>query len=70
MPKYNPNPTRLEAVRRSKKLTRKQLADLCGLNYRTIEAYEQGKNDINNAAIGTVKKNAAVLDVPIEAIID
>ena len=51
-------------------ITRQALADKTGLNLRTIEAYEQRKNDINNAAVSSVKKIALVLGVPIEKIID
>lgn len=70
MPKKNPNPSRLEAARRGAGLTRKQLADKSGIALRTIEAYEQGKNDINMAAVASVKKISMVLGVPIESIID
>lgn len=70
MPKKNPNPTRLEIARRDAGITRQALADKTGLNLRTIEAYEQRKNDINNAAVSSVKKIALVLGVPIEKIID
>lgn len=70
MPKKNPNPTPLEVVRRSAGLTRRQLAEKVGISYRTIETYEQRKNDINMAAVASVKKIADVLGVPIEQIID
>lgn len=70
MPKKNPNPTRLEIARREAGITRQTLANKTGLNLRTIEAYEQRKNDINNAAVSSVKKIAMVLGVPIEKIID
>lgn len=70
MPKKNPAPSRLEIARRSAGLTRKQLADKVGISYRTIETYEQGKNDINMAAVASVKKIADVLGVSIESIIN
>ena len=47
MPKKNPNPSALEAARHSAGLTRKALSEKTGIPLRTIEAYEQGKNDIN-----------------------
>ena len=70
MPKKNPNPTPLEIARRSAGLTRKELSERSGIPLRTIEAYEQRKNDINLAAVGSIKKIADVLEVPIEALIE
>ncbi len=70
MPKTNPNPTPLEVERRKAGLTRRQLSEKTGIAYRTIETYEQRKNDINMAAVVSVKKISDALGVPIEAIID
>lgn len=70
MPKKNPNPTRLEEERHRADLTRKQLADRSGVNLRTIEAYEQGKNDIGMAAVSSVRQLARALKVPIENILE
>ncbi len=70
MPKKNPNPTPLEIARHSAGLTRKQLSEKTGIPLRTIETYEQRKNDINMAAVASVKKIAVALGTPIEAIID
>ena len=70
MPKKNPCPSRLEEARHSAGLTRKQLAELSGVSLRSIEAYEQGKNDINMASVGTVRLLARALKVSIESIID
>ena len=70
MPKKNPNPSALEAARHSAGLTRKVLSERTGIPLRTIEAYEQGKNDINMAAVAVVKKMSDALGVPIEAVIN
>ncbi|MCM1189826.1 MAG: helix-turn-helix transcriptional regulator [bacterium] len=70
MPKKNPNPSRLEEERHRAGLTRKQLAEQSDVNFRTIEAYEQGKNEINMAAAGTVRQLARTLKIPIENILE
>lgn len=70
MPKKNPYPTQLEAARRAAGLTRQELSKLTGISCRTIEAYEQQKNDFNMAAAVTVKKIAAAIGVPMESIIE
>ena len=70
MPKFNQNPGPLEAARREAGMSRKKLADLSGVSVRTIECYEQGKNNINMAAVITVKSLAKALNVPIEKILD
>lgn len=70
MPKYNSNPTPLEVARRAAGLTRKQLAEKAGVPFRSLECYEQGKNNINGAAVVTVKALAEALGVPIEKILN
>ena len=70
MPKKNPTPSRLEEERHRAGLTRKQLAERSGVNLRTIEAYEQGKNDIGMAAVTSVRQLARALKVPIENILE
>ena len=70
MPKFNPNPGALEKMRREKKFSRKKLAEISGINYRTIEAYEQQKNDLNIASAKTVRALAKALNVPMEKILD
>lgn len=70
MPKKNPNPSHLEVERHRAGLTRKQLAERSGVNLRTIEAYEQGKNDIGMAAVSSVRQLARALKVPIENILE
>ena len=66
----NPNPTALEKTRRDLKISRTKLAELSGVSFRSIECYEQRKNDLNIASIQTVRALARALNVPIEKILD
>lgn len=66
----NPNPSALEQTRREAGVSRKKLSELSGVSSRSIECYEQGKNDINIASVKTVKALAQALGVPIEKILD
>lgn len=70
MPKFNPNPSALEKMRREAKMTREKLAEASGVNLRTIEAYEQKRIDINIASVKIVQALAQALKVPIEKILD
>ena len=70
MPKFNPNPTALEKARRGAGLTRKKLSDLSGVSIRSLECYEQRKNDINIANVKTVRALANAIGCPIEKILD
>lgn len=70
MPKFNPNPTALEKARREAGLSRKKLAELSGVSFRSLECYEQRKNDINIANVKTVRALAQAIGVPIEKILD
>ena len=66
----NPNPTPLEKARREAGISRKKLSEISGVSFRSLECYEQRKNDFNEASIKTVRRLAKALGVPIEAIID
>jgi DNA-binding transcriptional regulator YiaG len=66
----NPNPTPLEKVRRDAGMSRKKLSELSGVSFRSLECYEQRKNDLNIASIKTIKALANALGVPMEKIID
>ena len=46
----------MRTLRENAKMSRTQLAEKADLNARTIEAYEQGRKDINNAKIKTLLK--------------
>ena len=66
----NPNPTALEKTRREIGMSRKKLSELSGVSFRSLECYEQRKNDINIANVKTVRALAKALNVPIEKILD
>lgn len=70
MPKFNTNPTPLEIQRRKAGLTRRELAEKSGISFRTLECYEQLKNNINGASVITVKKLADTLGCTIDDIIN
>ena len=55
----------LKKVRKSKGLTQKELSELSGINLKTIQKYEQGVIDINNANIYTLYKLANTLNCHI-----
>lgn len=70
MPKFNPNPGALEKSRREAGLSRKKLAEVSGVSFRTIQSYEQGQSDINIASVKIVRSLAKALNVPMEKILD
>lgn len=66
----NPNPTRLEIERRAAGMSRQKLSELSGVNKRAIESYEQGRVDINDAAVSKVHDIAKAIGCPIEKILN
>lgn len=65
------NPVNNLAYRRTLAgLSQQQLANLSGISKRTIEKYEQGENDINNARVNIVFKLAQALSCNIEDILN
>lgn len=60
---------KLKDVRLSKGLSQSQLAEEAELNVRTLQHYEQGTKNFDNAKIGTILKVAIALDCKIEDII-
>lgn len=61
---------KLKEIRESKGITQKALAELSGVNPRTVQNFEQGKADINKAAVIKVYALAKVLDCTIEDLIE
>lgn len=62
--------SKLKNIRQEKGLTQKQLAEAAGLSLRTLQHYEQGSKDINQAAATTVYRLAAALGVKMEEIMN
>lgn len=53
--------TNLQQIRKLRKLTQKQLSELSGVNLRTLQEYESGARDINNASGISINALAKVL---------
>ena len=61
---------KLKKMRTDAGYSRQELGKLTGISYRLIEAYEQGKNDINKAQVSTLKPIAVALNCKIDDLID
>lgn len=59
----------MKELRKRAGLTRVQLAEETGINFRTLEAYEQGRKDINGAKLKTLLKLCQALDCELEDLI-
>lgn len=68
--KINNDPTKLEQARRAAGLSRMKLGELSGINYRTIEAWEQKRRDFSQASIIDGLKIADALKIDIRDLID
>jgi transcriptional regulator with XRE-family HTH domain len=66
----NPNPTPLEKARRGAGMSRNKLSELTGISPRVIERYEQGRTNINDAAVSKVYDLAKAIGVSIEEIMN
>ena len=53
--------TNLHRLRKTAGLTQKELADLSGVNIRTLQQYEIGTKDINKASGATINSLALAL---------
>lgn len=51
----------LSKIRREKGLLQKELADLSGVELRTIQSYEQGIRDINGSELTNILRLASAL---------
>lgn len=62
--------SKLKEMREKSGLSQRKLADAAGVNFRMLQYYEQGANDINEAAAKTVYRLAQALDCRMEDIIE
>lgn len=62
--------TKLQALRKSSGLSQSQLADLSGVNLRSLQYYEQGAKDINKASAQTVFALARALGCAMEDLME
>lgn len=60
----------LQRIRKEKKVTQAALAEQSGVNLRTLQDYEQGRININNASGESLFKMACVLGCHIEDILE
>ena len=59
----------LKTFRELRGISRKELADLTGVSFRSIQDYEQGHKDLSSAKADTLLKMARVLDCTMEDLI-
>lgn len=52
----------LRRERKNRGITQAELAEMTGLNVRTLQCYEQGTKDINNAKLSTLLKICLALN--------
>lgn len=62
--------TNLQYYRNEKRLTQAELARRANVNLRTLQDYEQGQKNINNARTATVSRLAEVLGVTITDLLE
>lgn len=60
----------LKEVRQAKKLSQMRLAEMTGLNVRTIQHYEQGSKNFDHARLDTILKICVALDCGLDEIIE
>lgn len=65
----NPD-SRLKYMRKKRKLTQKQLAELSGVPLRTVQQYEQRQKDINKAQAAYVVSLAQALSCRVEELLE
>lgn len=59
----------LQEARKAKGYSQSQLAEIAGVNIRTLQYYEQGVKDINGAKLHTLLNLANALDCHISDIV-
>ncbi|ETP72498.1 putative transcriptional regulator [Lachnospiraceae bacterium JC7] len=59
----------LKTLRELKGISRKELAELTGVSFRSIQDYEQGHKDLSSAKADTILKMAKALDCSMEDLI-
>ena len=62
--------TKLKQIREANELSQSELSKLSGVNLRSIQMYEQRKNDIDKAQGQTLYKLSVVLCCEIEDLLE
>lgn len=61
---------KLQEIRKQRGLSQRDLANLSGVNFRTIQGYEQEQKDINKASGITLYKLAKSLNCRMEELLE
>lgn len=62
--------TNLQYFRNLRRITQAELAERAGVNLRTLQGYEQGRKNINNAHTATVSRLAEALGVSVRELLE
>lgn len=62
--------SKLKTIRESKEMSQSKLAEVSGVNLRTLQYYEQGYKDINKAQGITLLKLSQALECTIEELLE
>lgn len=62
--------SKLKDIREKKNMSQSQLAKLSGVNFRTIQDYEQDKRSINKARVQTLYALSWALGCKIEDLVE
>ena len=62
--------TNLKRIRTAKRYSQKQLADMSGVNLRSIQMYEQRRKDINKAQSDSLFRLAKALGCTMEELLE
>lgn len=62
--------TNLKKIRKGSKLTQAKLSEISGVNLRTLQDYEQGHKDINNAEAMSVYKLSKALSCDVSDLLE
>lgn len=61
---------KLKELRQAKGLSQAKLAEMSGINLRTLQHYEQGTKNFDHARIDTIAKICIILDCKFEDVIE
>lgn len=61
---------KLKAVRQKAGFSQRQLSDATGVNFRTLQAYEQGTKVFDHARLETILKICLALDCRMEDVLE
>lgn len=62
--------TKIQAMRKCRGFTQRQLSELAGVSIKTLREYEVGARDINKAAVLTVFRLAVALTCHMEDLLE